>query len=354
MFRNRAISGKITLIEALKKMDELDKKLLILMNNDIFEGLLSAGDIQRAIIDGRPLETPVSEVTRKNIKTGFPGESMDDIRHLMSMYRMEFYPIVNQDRKIEEIYFWEDLFVEKEELHDQFDLPVVIMAGGLGTRLRPLTNVIPKPLVPIGDKTMLEEIFEQFSQYGCTEFHLSVNYKADLIKYYLSEQQLPYSISYIQEEKPLGTAGSLKLLKGKLNRTFFVNNCDIIIKDDYAAMLKYHREHKNDITLIAAIKSYPIPYGTVISGENGQLLELKEKPDLNFLINSGMYLLEPHLLEGIPDNVVYHLPDLIQSVKSSGGKVGVFPVSEKSWIDIGDWSEYLGKVIPSHRDHTNS
>ncbi|MEY4604275.1 MAG: hypothetical protein RIT43_1567 [Bacteroidota bacterium] len=354
MFRNRAISGNITLIEALKKMDELDKKLLILMNNDSFEGLLSAGDIQRAIIDGRPLHTPVSEVTRKNIKTGVPGESIDDIRNLMSAYRMEFYPIVNEDSRVEEIYFWEDLFVDKEEHHGKFDLPIVIMAGGLGTRLRPLTNVIPKPLVPIGDKTMLEEILDQFSKYGCTEFHLSVNYKADLIKYYLSELQLPYSISYIQEDQPLGTAGSLKLLKGKLNRTFFVNNCDIMIRDDYAAMLKYHREQKNDITLIAAIKSYAIPYGTILSGENGQLLELKEKPDLNFLINSGMYILEPHLLDEIPDHRVYHLTDLIQSVKSSGGNVGVFPVSEKSWIDIGDWSEYLGKVNPSHRDRTNS
>ena len=353
MFRNRDISGDISLIDALKKMDELDKKLLIIMNGDRFEGLLSIGDIQRAIIDGKPLQTPVREVTRKNIKTGVQGESIEHIRTLMAEYRMEFYPLVSEDQYVTDIYFWEDLFIEREELKDKFDLPVVIMAGGLGTRLRPLTSVIPKPLVPIGDKTMLEEIFEQFHTYGCSDFHLSVNYKADLIKYYLEEQQLPYSISYIREDKPLGTAGSLKLLKGILNRTFFVNNCDILIKDDYSAMLKYHRENDNEITLIAAVKSYSIPYGTVVSGENGRLLELKEKPELNFLINSGMYILEPHLLENIPDGTVFHLTELIEQVRNTSGRVGVFPVSEKAWLDIGDWSEYLGNVKQNGRDRAS-
>jgi len=344
MFRNRNISASLQLIDALKKMDALDRKLLIVVEENKFIGLLSAGDIQRAIINGKDLNSPVQDVMRTNIKTGKPGDPIEDIRALMAEYRMEFYPLIDDSNEVSEMIFWEDLFVETQSIKEPFDLPVVIMAGGLGTRLRPLTNVIPKPLIPIGDKTMLEEIFDHFSRFGCNEFHLSVNYKADLIKYYLEEQHLPYSINYFKEDQPLGTAGSLTLLKGKLDRTFFVNNCDIIIREDYSEILKYHRESNNDITLVAAVKSYHIPYGTVISGEQGQLVELKEKPEMNFLINSGMYILEPELLDRIPSDRMYHITDLIEEVKESGGKVGVFPVSEKAWTDMGDWTEYLDLI----------
>jgi dTDP-glucose pyrophosphorylase len=349
MYRNRNITPDLLLIDALKKMDALDRKLLIVLNENKFVGLLSAGDIQRAIISGRDLNSPVKEVMRTQIKTGKPGDSLDQIRSLMAEFRMEFYPIISNENEVEEMIFWEDLFVDVESPKAQFDLPVVIMAGGLGTRLRPLTNVIPKPLIPIGDKTMLEEIFDRFAQFGCSTFHLSVNYKADLIKYYLEEQHLPYSIDYFKEDKPLGTAGSLTLLKGKLDRTFFVNNCDIIIKEDYSEIINYHRTHKNDITLVAAVKSYHIPYGTVVSGEEGQLVELREKPEMNFLINSGMYLLEPHLLDQIPSDTMYHITHLIEDVKNKGGKVGVFPVSEKAWIDMGDWAEYLDHIKADHK-----
>jgi NDP-sugar pyrophosphorylase family protein len=139
----------------------------------------------------------------------------------------------------------------------------------------------------------------------------------------------------------MGTAGSLSMLKGKIKETFFVSNCDILIDQDYSEILEYHKENKNEITLVAALKHYPIPYGTVETGENGQLLELKEKPELVFKINSGMYILEPHLLHEVPDNQFFHITQLIENVKNRNGNVGVFPVSEKSWRDFGGWDEYL-------------
>jgi NDP-sugar pyrophosphorylase family protein len=139
----------------------------------------------------------------------------------------------------------------------------------------------------------------------------------------------------------MGTAGSLSLLKDRIHETFFVSNCDILIEQDYSEILRYHKENKNEITLVAALKHYPIPYGTVEAGENGQLIALKEKPELTFKINSGMYILDPHLLNEIPDNQFFHIIQLIEKVKKRKGKVGVFPVSEKSWRDIGEWSEYL-------------
>lgn len=342
MLKNRTISYNATLLEALKKMDTLDKKLLIVLDDDKFFGLLSAGDIQRAIIQNKPLETQVSYVLRKNIRIAKPDDSFETIKQMMFDFRMELCPVVNNNQEIVKIYFWEDIFQEKKpQPQNQFKLPIVIMAGGYGTRLKPLTNVLPKPLIPIHDKTMLEEIFDRFSSHGCNDFFISLNYKAELIKYYIESQNLPYNIEFFEEEKPMGTAGSLSLLKGKINNTLFVTNCDIIIEQDYSEILKYHYENKNEITLVAALKHFAIPYGTVESGENGNLLSLTEKPELTLKINSGMYILEPSLIDDVPTDTFFHITDLIEKVQKRKGKVGAFPVSEKSWIDVGEWSNIL-------------
>ena len=228
---------------------------------------------------------------------------------------------------------------------DQFNVPVVIMAGGLGTRLKPLTNVLPKPLIPIGEKTIIEEIFDRFGKHGCENFYISVNYKSDLIEYYLNNQHLPYALHFFKESQPMGTAGSLSLLKGKLNQTFFVSNCDILIEQDYSEILAYHRSNKNEITVVAALKHFPIAYGTIETGKNGKLIKLVEKPELTFKINSGMYILEPHLLEEIPGNELFHITQLIDKVLERKGNVGVFPVSDKSWKDIGSWEELKQHLV---------
>jgi dTDP-glucose pyrophosphorylase len=344
MYRNRDISPDSTMLDALKRMDQLDKKLLIVIQDDKFVGLLSAGDVQRAIIANKGLDTKVDSILRKDIKLGKETDSIDSIKSMMIQFRMEFYPIIDDNNQIVEIHFWEDLFSNEKTSKGQFNSPVVIMAGGYGTRLKPLTNVIPKAMVPIGDKTMLEEIFDRFGANGCDTFFLSVNYKAELIEYYLKNQNLPYNIDYFKEVKPLGTAGSLTMLKGKIKETFFVNNCDIIINEDYSEILNYHKKMKNKITIVAALKTYNIPYGTVESGEDGILQEIKEKPELNFMINSGMYILEPELLDRIPENTFYHITDLINELKENGEQIGVFPVREKSWIDMGDWAEYMAAI----------
>ena len=342
MLRNRTITQDATLLEALKKMDYLDKKLLIVLNGGLFEGLLSAGDIQRAIIQNKPLNTQVRDTLRKNIRIATQKDDFETIKQMMLDFRMELCPVVTSDKEITRVYFWEDIFQDKRPSpQKKFNLPVVIMAGGLGSRLKPLTNVLPKPLIPYGDKTILEQIFNRFSQHGCDRFYISVNYKADLIEYYLNNQNLPYSIEYFKEDRPMGTAGSLSLLNGKVNDTFFVSNCDIIIEQDYSEILDYHRKNKNEITIVAALKHYPIPYGTIESSENGKLVSLMEKPEITFKINSGMYILEPHLLKEIPNDQFFHITHLIENIHHRGGNVGVFPVSEKSWQDIGEWSEYL-------------
>lgn len=340
MLRNRVISGSSTMLEALKKMDETNSKLLILINGNKFAGLISAGDIQRAIIQNNPLTVKVKDIIRKNIRIARPDDSAETVKKMMFDYRMELCPLVNLNNEIESVYFWEDVFQEnKVQPVSTFNLPVVIMAGGLGTRLKPLTNVLPKPLIPIGNKTMLEEIFERFSFHGCDHFFVSVNYKADLIKYYINNQNLPYRIEFIKEDKPNGTAGSLSLLSKKINTTFFVNNCDILIDQDYSEILEYHRSNNNELTIVAALKSFSIPYGTIETGKNGMLKNLLEKPELTFKINSGMYILEPHIINEIPNDRKMHITQLIDQINKQGRRIGVFPVSTRSWTDVGTWSE---------------
>ena len=336
-FMDITIKSDQNLLDALKQMDALEKKLLIVVEKNEYRGLLSAGDIQRAIVKNKPLDTMISKVLRKKIRIARPADSFDKVRKMMLTYRMEFCPVVNQDNKIIKIYYWEDLFkdIEKPPVA-KFDLPVVVMAGGFGTRLRPLTSVLPKPLIPIGKKTIVEEIFDRFANHGCRRFYVSLNYKAELIEYYLKNENLPYDLIFVKEDMPMGTGGCLSLLKDRINKTFFVNNCDILIDHDYSEILDFHYKNKNEITIVAALKHYSIPYGTLETGNNGQLLDLAEKPELTFKINSGMYLLEPHLLKEIPENQFFHITQLIEMIKNRKGKIGVFPVSEGSWKDIGE------------------
>ncbi|PZX54202.1 nucleotidyltransferase family protein [Algoriphagus chordae] len=344
-FKGRSINKNASILDAIKLMDQIDHKLLIIVEEHAFLGLLSAGDIQRAIINDRSLDTCVTKIARDNIRVASPEDSFQVIKDLMLKYRMELCPVLDEGKNILDIYFWEDIFEEtKPEPQATFDLPVIIMAGGFGTRLKPLTNVLPKPLIPVGDTTILEQIFKRFYKHGSSRFYLSVNYKAELIEYYLNNQNLPYEINYFKEGKPMGTAGSMSMLKGSIHETFFVSNCDIIIDQDYSEMLDYHKSHKNEITIVAALKHYPIPYGTIETTGKGKLVKLTEKPELTFKINSGMYILEPHLLDEIPENEFFHITHLINKILDRKGAVGVFPVSEGSWIDIGEWSEYIKNV----------
>jgi len=226
----------------------------------------------------------------------------------------------------------------------KINLPVVIMAGGKGTRLKPITNVIPKPLVPVGDKTILEVIMDQFEGIGCHKFYMSVNYKADMMKYYLSQLDHKYDIEFFMEDKPLGTIGSVSLLKGKITTPFFVSNCDSINEQDYRDVWDYHVNNHNDMTIVTMVKSFKIPYGVIETGEDGLMTALKEKPEQTYQVNTGVYILNPDLIEEIPEGEFFHITHLMEKVQARGGRVGCFPVSEHSWKDMGEWPEYLRMI----------
>lgn len=332
-----------SIIHALKRMDEQHVKLLMVTDKGRYYSLLSIGDIQRAIIAGTSLEESVVKILRKEVKVASVNDSRESVIAHMKERRNDFMPILDKEGGLADIIFWDEIFEEgARRVHRPFSLPVIIMAGGQGSRLRPLTNVLPKPLIPIGKQTMMEDIMDRFVECGCNNFYVSVNYKADFIRHYFDNFGKPqYRIEYFQEDKPLGTAGSLHLLKDKISSTFFVSNCDIIIDEDYSEILKYHRDNGNEITVVAALKTISIPYGTLETGEQGLLKDIHEKPEMTYKINTGMYILEPNLINEIPQDEFYHITYLIEKLVKEGRKVGVFPINEGSWTDIGNWDEYF-------------
>lgn len=340
--KNRIIEPSSTLLEAMEQMNVVKTKMLFIFEHDCFVGIITIGDIQRAIIKGHPLTDPLEKIVDKNKKYATPEEPRESIKRKMLSLRAECMPVVNDKNELIDVLFWADLFHRPELQHrEKIDLPVVIMAGGKGTRLKPLTNVIPKPLIPIGEKTILEEIMNQFEEIGCTKFFMSVNYKSDMMRFYLDKIDHHYDIEFFEEPKPLGTIGSVSLLKDKITTPFFVSNCDILIDQDYRDVYEYHIENKNDITLVAAVKSFKIPYGVVVTEEGGLMKEIQEKPEQTCMINTGVYLLNPALISEIPEGEFFHITHLIEKVKDRGGRVGCFPVSENAWKDMGEWPEYL-------------
>jgi NDP-sugar pyrophosphorylase family protein len=216
---------------------------------------------------------------------------------------------------------------------------VVIMAGGQGTRLDPFTKIIPKPLIPINNKPIIEKIMQKFNQSGFFNFILSLNYKAETIQSYFTENFNQFNnIEYVIEPCALGTGGSLRLMNNKLTETFIVANCDTIIDINFHDALLYHKEKNNDATIIGVKKEIQIPYG-VIKETAGEDLFILEKPKYDFIINSGIYILEPKIIDFIFDNEFIHMPDILLRSKQKGSKIGLF-YSDCKWFDIGQWEEY--------------
>ena len=200
--------------------------------------------------------------------------------------------------------------------------------------------MLPKPLIPVGDKTVIEVIIDTFLRHSVTQFFISVNNKARIIESYFEELAPPYSVEYIEENEPLGTAGALAALAGRIRGPFIVTNCDVIVKADYAQLLEQHRVDRNVVTLVTSMKSFHIPYGVCELGETGSLARIAEKPRFDFLVSTGLYVLEASALDLVPKGRMFHITQLIETVKERSGRVGIYPVGEDSWLDTGEWQEY--------------
>ena len=337
------ISKNKTIRDAMKQLDSTHSKILFVVNeNHKLIGSLSDGDIRRWILSEGLLEAMVQNVLNHNT---FFVESDYDNDKLREIFLREKYPAVplcNQKKEIIDIIFFNQI-IDPNTIkfkYEKIDAHVVIMAGGKGTRLEPFTKVLPKPLIPIGDKTIIELIIDKFTAYQINNFYISLNHKAKIIKSYFEDVTRDYEISYIEENKPLGTIGALSLIKGKVSKPVIITNCDIIINADYAEFLKFHVENKYDLSLIGSMMNFKIPYGVCEIGKDGILESFKEKPEYSMLASTGMYILNSNLIEQIPENIFYDITDLMTFLKTKGGKIGVFPISEESWMDTGEWDQY--------------
>ena len=332
------ISENMPLVEMMKRLDVTAKGILYVCNDGgVLSGSISDGDIRRSIIRNGRLDEKASSVMNTHTITLKKSE-IDSAEAVMNENVIRSVPIVDGNRKILDIKFIDD-YNAIPKATKKIDVPVVIMAGGKGMRLKPYTNILPKPLIPIGEKTITEHIMDRFEDAGCSKFSMIVNYKKHFIKAYFRDNEVKRDIEFIDADEFRGTAGGLRLLIGKYKDSFFVSNCDIIIVGDYADIYEYHKKSGSIATVVCAVKNMTLPYGVISTTESGKITEIKEKPDISSIVNTGLYVLEPGFLERIPEGEVSQITDVFQNCINDGLRVGMYPVSEDSWMDMGQFDE---------------
>lgn len=331
-------NNALSVVDAMEKIDVNAKGILFIVDeNDVLIGALTDGDIRRWLLKSGELTAPVTAVMNSS-PYSLSVQNRNEAIKLMKERCITAIPLVDDNRNIVDVCLLSD-FGEDKQKGDLSGVPVVVMAGGKGTRLYPYTKILPKPLIPIGDTPIVERIIDYYTEFGIKEFYMTVNYKKAMIRSYFDEVSKDYMIKYVEEDKPLGTGGGVKLIKDKLDRPIFVTNCDALILADYDDIYEYHLKAKNDITMVSALKNFQVSYGVLHTGDNGVLESMEEKPKLSYFINTGMYIINPELIDLIPEDTMFHMTYLVEKAMTQGFKVGTYPISEDSFLDMGELSE---------------
>lgn len=329
------IDEQMSAIDAMKKLDAAGRRIVFIAPGGVLQAVLTDSDVRKYILRGGDLHQPVRQVANYAPKF-LPVDRRREAKLFLKHHSIDAVPLLDKEGCIADIVFANEPGVSARR---RLNTPVVIMAGGRGTRLYPYTKILPKPLIPVGEVPITELVIEKFRNYGCAGFTLIVNYKKNMIKSYFAELEKDYELAYVEEEEPLGTGGGLSLLQGEIEETFFFTNCDILIDADYRDIERFHKKRGNTITMVCAAKQFVIPYGVVELDEEGCLSGIREKPEMNFLTNTGMYVVEPSVLDAIPKGVPQGFTDIIDTCRQNGGRVGIYPISEDSWMDMGQLEE---------------
>jgi len=377
-YKNYLISENSTIKNAINLLNKnKDKCLIVVDKKNTLKGTITDGDIRRALVQGKILNNNIKKVYKKNPEKIYLNKYLENDKSdafFKKIKEHKVLPIVNKKKKIVNILNWTSFSNNKK--YNSKNIKVVIMSGGEGRRLFPYTVVVPKPLVPVNEKAIIDHIIEKFENIGINNFYLTVNYKMNLLKAYFSQQktiidhiiekfeniginnfyltvnykmnllkayfsqQKKIKIKFINEKKPLGTAGSLSFFQKKIKESFFVTNCDSLIIYDYNSIYKYHNDKQLDLTIVAAKKIHYIPYGVCILSDKGLLNSINEKPKYDFLINTGFYIVNPRILKFIKKNKHLNMDDFINILLKKKMRVGVYSINENSWLDFGQWNVF--------------
>lgn len=329
------IEEEAMIIKAVEQLEEKRCRVVYVVRDGKLVGSVSDGDVRRYTLEDGKKELTVKYIANYNPKCllRYDKNKITDMFETSEMYSI---PIVNYNGEIVEIVFRNGRRVRRD-----YDLncPVVMMAGGRGTRLFPYTKILPKALIPIGEIPISERIIDNFVDYGCKQFYLIVNHKKKMIQSYFEAIERSYEMEYIEEDRYLGTGGGLWLLNGKIQKDFFLVNCDIIIDADYSEIYNCHYKNNDYITIVAAKYKSVVPYGVISFAEDGSYMGLKEKPESDYIINTGMYVVNRELINIMPQNQEMSFPDLIEKCRAAGKKIGVYIIEESAYMDMGQLEE---------------
>lgn len=329
------INEDTSIIEVLKIIDKSSKQLVLVVNeNKKLLGTISDGDIRRALLNNVSLDESIKNIYFKYPTVANINDSRTEIINICAAKKIHQIPIVDNNGNLLGLEILDELISKKNKTNK-----VVLMVGGLGTRLRPLTDNIPKPMLHVGGKPILETIIDKFSNYGFVDIILCVNYKSDIIKEYFGDgSKFGVNIKYIFENKRMGTAGALSLLKSKPNEAFFVMNGDLLTNVNFEHLLDYHLDNHSAATMCVREYDFKVPFG-VVKLENEKIKSIEEKPTHKFFVNAGIYMISPEVIDYIPKNEFYDMPGLFEKIIKLNKNVISFPIREY-WLDIGRIEEF--------------
>ena len=335
------ISEKMSIHSAMDRLQKTGEQCLIVVDKKkALLGTITDGDIRRAILEKIKISSSIKKIYKKKcVFVSKKNYNQNNALELLKTKEVHLIPIVGKNKKVIDYISIQKLNLISKK--PKIDTKVIVMAGGAGTRLKPFTNVLPKPLIPIGDKTVIEKIIDVFYQYHIKKFIISINFKSKIIKSFFNELKPKYKYEFLEEKIPLGTAGCLAHLKDKKRIDYVITNCDTLIKFDCYEFFKHHKVNKNDITILVSSKEFKIPYGLCKINKKGNLESIVEKPSSHHLVNTGIYIVNNQIFKLIPKNKFFNFTDLILIAKKNKKKISIFPISESSWFDTGQWDQYL-------------
>lgn len=330
-----------TIRSAIKILNKFGTKTLVVIDkNNKFKGTLSDGDIRKSLLRGKKLNDKIHSIYNSK-PIFFHKKSIPvNLKKIFLKHKIDLIPIVDHNENYFKSYKFIDIFKNAQNFLAK-KTNVIIMSGGEGSRLEPFTKVIPKPLMPVGSSTLIEMIITQFTKHGFNRFLITTFYKHEIIEAFCKNLKLKKKIKILREKKPMGTAGSLRLITNVGSENCFVVNCDGVIDINLSSVFHYHEKNNFDLTMVACMKKFNIPYGVCQSSKKGEFEKIIEKPNFEFNVNIGLYLMKTSILKIIPINKKFDMNQLIDLAIKRKLKVGVYTVSSEAWYDLGQKKDYL-------------